>query len=64
VIQNYPSAEFNDAYRAGMHLTSLGRLYRQWQVTDGETRRGLRSALLFRLLASGLQLDEAGAVLS
>lgn len=57
---------FQDAYRYGMHLPSLGRLVRDMRVSapDSDCRRGLRSAALFRLLAGGLTLAEAGAVLS
>ena len=54
---------YNDAYRYGMRLPSLGRLVRDLHASIGDCRRGLRSAALFRLLAGGLTLDEAGAVL-
>ena len=57
---------FSDAYRYGMNVPSLGRLVRDMRVSahDSDARRGLRSAALFRLLAGGLTLAEAGLVLS
>lgn len=54
---------FNDAYRYGMQLPSIGKLFWDLQLSSGDCRRGFRSALLFRLLAGGLSLDEAGKVL-